>query len=90
MNIATKKKLKADAHHLKPVIIVGAQGVSDALIKETSYALLAHELIKIKIHAEDKTVRTEAAMKLCDALKAELIQLIGHVAIIYKKNHHKK
>jgi RNA-binding protein len=85
MNTATKNKLRADAHKLKPVIIVGSQGITEALIKETGYALLAHELIKVKINAEDKPARKTAAIQLCEALNAEFIQLIGFIAIIYKK-----
>lgn len=85
MNTSTKNKLKAEAHHLKPVIIVGAQGITEALTQETEYALLAHELIKIKINAEDKTARKAAAMQLCSALGAEFIQLIGFIAVIYRK-----
>lgn len=86
MNKTLKNQLKAQAHHLNPVIIVGGKGVTKALLEETHAALKAHELIKIKINAEDKPARTEVAMALCDALEAELIQLIGHIAIVYRKN----
>ncbi|MDX2346561.1 MAG: ribosome assembly RNA-binding protein YhbY [Legionella sp.] len=89
MNIAQKKRLKAEAHHLKPVIIVGAQGVTDALIKETNYALEAHELIKVKVNGEDKADRNNIAMRLCEALKAEFLQLIGSTAIIYRRKQEK-
>ena len=87
MNTSQKNKLKAEAHHLKPVIIIGAHGVTDALIKETSYALEAHELIKVKVNGEDKADRKAISIRLCEALKAEFIQLIGSTAIIYRKKN---
>jgi RNA-binding protein len=89
MDIAKKNKLKAEAHHLKPVIIVGAQGVTDALIKEADSALEAHELMKIKVNGEDKANRKHIAIALCEALKAEFLQLIGSTAIIYRKKKSK-
>jgi RNA-binding protein len=85
MNTSAKNQFKTQAHHLKPVIIVGSQGVTDPLIKETDNALNTHELIKVKVNAEDKSGRKDIAMALCDALKAEFIQLIGSIAIIYRK-----
>ncbi|MDF1677415.1 MAG: YhbY family RNA-binding protein [Legionellaceae bacterium] len=85
MNKQMKNRLKAAAHHLNPVIIVGSKGVTDALIGETNEALQAHELIKIKVNAEDKAAREALVAILCEALGAELIQLIGHIAIVYRK-----
>ncbi len=89
MNISQKNKLKALAHHLKPVIIIGAHGVTEALIKEANYAIEAHELIKVKVNGEDKADRKAISMRLCAALKAEFIQLIGSTAIIYRKKKEK-
>ena len=89
MDTSTKNKFKAQAHHLKPVIIIGSQGVTAPLIKETDNALNTHELIKVKVNAEDKNARQDIAMALCDALKAEFIQLIGSIAIIYRKKKEK-
>jgi RNA-binding protein len=86
MNKLLKKDLKAQAHHLKPVIIIGSKGLTPALIEETNYALQAHELIKVKVNGEDKSNRQAIAMSLCDQLKADFIQLIGSIAIIYRKN----
>lgn len=90
MNPLLKNKLKATAHHLSPVIIVGAQGISNALIEETNHALEAHELIKVKINAENKLHRQNMADMLCQALRAHFIQLIGHIAVIYRKKRKKK
>ncbi len=89
MNTDLKNKLKARAHHLKPVIIIGSQGVSDALIQETDHALEAHELIKVKVNGEDKADKMQMTMTLCEALHADFVQLIGHIAIIYRKKKKK-
>ncbi len=85
MNKILKNKLKAQAHHLKPVIIVGSKGITDALIEETIYALEAHELIKVKINSEDKADCEAQALVICEKLQAEFVQRIGSIAIIYRK-----
>jgi RNA-binding protein len=86
MNTAFKQALKAKAHHLKPVVLIGAKGLTDAVIEETNVALIAHELIKVKINGAEKEDRQQMATELCTQLQAELVQLIGNTAIIYRKN----
>ncbi len=89
MNPAEKRSLKEKAHHLKPVVMLGAKGLTQAVIEETDATLLAHELIKVKINGAEKTDRQAMALELCEALHAELIQLIGNIAIIFRKNMEK-
>lgn len=86
MNTAFKQALKAKAHHLKPVVLIGAKGLTEAVIEETNVALIAHELIKVKINGAEKEDRKQMATELCTQLQAELVQLIGNTAIIYRKN----
>ena len=86
MQTALKQALKAQAHHLKPVILLGAKGLTSAIVDETNIALTAHELIKVKINGAEREDRQIIAKELCTQLQAELIQLIGHTAIIYRKN----
>ncbi|OGV34537.1 MAG: RNA-binding protein [Legionellales bacterium RIFCSPHIGHO2_12_FULL_35_11] len=81
-----KRDLKALAHHLNPVVIIGSKGLTNAVIEETNQALLAHELIKVKVNADDKVARKNMAIALCDSLDANFIQLIGNIAVIYRKN----
>ncbi|WP_198243824.1 YhbY family RNA-binding protein [methane-oxidizing endosymbiont of Gigantopelta aegis] len=85
MNAAEKKKLKSQAHALKPVVTIGQLGLTDAVIKETNIALNAHELIKIKIRT-DKDQRLEIQHQLCLKTEAEPVQMIGQIAVIYRKN----
>lgn len=86
MDTSFKQSLKAQAHHLKPVILLGAKGLTEAVIAETNIALLSHELIKVKINGAEKEDRLEMASELCQQLQAELIQMIGNTVIIYRKN----
>jgi len=84
--ISTKqrKALKAKAHHLKPVILIGQNGISEGVIKETDSALDTHELIKIQIQSDDREGRLQGATELAKQLGAELIHHIGKVYILYR------
>jgi RNA-binding protein len=87
VSIPSKKQaLKEKAHHLKPVVLLGAKGLTTAVVDETHQALKAHELIKIKLKGLDKDQKKKTALELCEQLQAELIQLIGNTAVIYRKN----
>lgn len=90
MDTSFKKSLKAQAHHLKPVILLGAKGLTEAVIAETHIALQSHELIKVKINGAEKEDRLQMARELSQQLHAELVQMIGNTAIIYRKNEEKK
>lgn len=86
MNTSLKQALKAQAHHLKPVVMLGNKGLTPAVIDETNIALTAHELIKVKINGAEKEDRQTIAEEMCQTLEATLVQLIGNTAIIYRKN----
>lgn len=81
------KTLKQNAHHLKPIILVGHKGITDALIKETHIALETHECIKVKISGWEKEDRIQMIQNLCQNLNATLIQSIGHSFVIYRKKN---
>jgi len=85
MNSIEKKKLKAQAHGLNPVVMIGHAGLTDAVINETNIALDAHELIKIRIRAE-RDERREISEQICTATAAELVQSIGQIIVLYRKN----
>ncbi|KTD07493.1 YhbY family RNA-binding protein [Legionella jamestowniensis] len=86
MDTTFRQSLKAKAHHLKPVILLGAKGLTPAVVEETNVALTAHELIKVKLSGVEKKERQVIASELCQQLDAELVQLIGNIAIIYREN----
>lgn len=81
-----KKQLRAIGHGLKPVIIVGQKGISDNLLAETDRSLSDHELIKIKLASMDRDQRSKQIEEICSQCKAELVQSIGKVALIFRKN----
>jgi RNA-binding protein len=85
MDAASKKKLRSQAHGLKPVIIIGHAGLTGAVLAETEIALDHHELIKVKIRAE-RDERIAICNKICTATNANLIQSIGQIAILYRHN----
>lgn len=85
MKSEDKKALKAQAHALNPVVMIGQAGLTDAVSAEIDTALTAHELIKVRIRAE-REERNEMAQAICATNEAELIQSIGQIVVIYRKN----
>ncbi len=85
MDNKQKKTLIAAAHHLKPVVMVGQKGLTNNVLAETDQTLNAHELIKIKIIADDKAERQNIAAQICEELNATMLNLLGNIAIIYRK-----
>ncbi|MFT5448870.1 MAG: RNA-binding protein [Gammaproteobacteria bacterium] len=86
MTPAQRRQLRARAHGLKPVILVGDAGVSDAVLAETDRALHDHELIKVRLPAADRDSRAQMAERLCERLGAEHVQAIGHMRVIFRAN----
>jgi RNA-binding protein len=86
MNNTLKKTMKAQAHHLRPLILMGNKGLTEHLVAATNEALVTHELIKIKLMGEQKADRIAIAQELCTATHAEIIQIVGRIATIYRKN----
>ena len=80
-----KIKLRKLAHHLKPIILIGQKGLTDAVELEIERALYDHELIKIHVAGADKQERQTMVDKICLDRDAMLIQAIGNVAVIYRK-----
>jgi len=69
--------------------MTGANGITDNLINEVNIALTAHELIKVKVSASDRKERAQMTEEICERTQSELINNIGHIAIIYRKNPEK-
>ena len=67
---STKHDLKAKAHQLKPVVLLGAKGLTEAVIEETNVALTAHELIKVKLTGIEKSDKALIANDLCQKVEA--------------------
>ena len=85
-----KKHLRGLGHQLKPLIMVGDAGLSDALFAEYESTLDHHELIKVRVRAGDRAARDAIIAALCDRSGATLVQRIGNVALLYRPNLSKK
>ncbi|MFF7710518.1 ribosome assembly RNA-binding protein YhbY [Pseudomonas sp. NPDC007930] len=81
-----KKQYKSIGHHLKPVLIVAENGLTEGVIAELERALGDHELIKVKFNIMEREDRIETIAALCKAGRAELVQTIGKMALVYRKN----
>lgn len=84
INPRQRQYLKALAHKRKPVIIVGAAGLSEAVLKEAELALAHHELLKIRLPASSPDDRKVLMENICASTGAEPVQLVGRVATIYR------
>ncbi len=84
-----KKFLRQAAHHLKPVVWAGHHGITAGLINEIEEALEKHELIKIKCRLGEREERDAGIEEICKKTGADLVQRIGNIVTIYKKNNEK-
>jgi RNA-binding protein len=81
------RELKGKIHHLKPTVIIGNNGLTSAVIQEIDQALNDHELIKIRVHVKDsKEKLTKITQEICTKTDATVIQTIGHIIAVYRKN----
>lgn len=85
MDTKTKQYLKSKAHALKPIVLLGHQGFTQAVKREMDQALNDHELIKIRYSSLDKEERKILFKEIANSLTAELIQVIGSIAVLYRK-----
>jgi RNA-binding protein len=79
-----RRFLRSQAHHLHPVVMIGDAGLTEAVLKEAASAIAHHELIKIKIHSDDRDFRETVLAKICERLEAAPVQHIGKILVIYK------
>jgi len=81
---AQRKAHKAEAHHLNPVVQIGGDGLTPAVIKETDAALKAHGLIKVRVFSDDREERATVLARLADELNAAPIQHIGKLLVLWR------
>jgi len=80
--------LRSQAHHLKPVVMVGQNGLKTSILDEIEVVLDHHELIKVKI-AADKDERTQITNEIIKSSRAELVQMIGQMTVLFRRNPEK-
>ncbi|TKC80417.1 YhbY family RNA-binding protein [Trinickia terrae] len=81
---AERADLRSQAHALKPVVLIGAEGLTDAVLAEIKVHLAAHQLIKIRVFGDDREERVEIYEQICDQLNAAPVQHIGKLLVIWK------
>jgi len=81
---AERKAHRADAHHLDPVVMIGGDGLTPAITKETDAALNAHGLIKIRVLEGEREEREAMLRQLADELNAAPIQHIGKLLVLWR------
>lgn len=86
LDAATKRRLRQSAHHLKPVVLIGQHGMTDAVINEIDLALNDHELIKVRFRGADRDERKRAIADATARLAAELVNTIGGTAVLYREH----
>jgi len=86
LNSGQKRYLRGLAHSLKPIVMIGNKGISEALLAEFSLALDHHELVKVRLAGEDRDARAAQIEQLARARDVELVQSIGKVACFYRRN----
>jgi RNA-binding protein len=82
---AQRKSLRKQAHHLKPTVFVGKDGMSDTVVAATKESILAHELIKVRF-VDNKDNKKVLAAQVAKRSGSELVGVIGHLAILYREH----
>ena len=80
-----RKYLRSQAHHLKPLVIIGRNGTNKQVIGSVDLALKDHELIKVKF-GEFKEAKKEMSAEIAQVTKGELVGIIGNIAIFYRQH----
>ncbi|HUL97080.1 MAG TPA: ribosome assembly RNA-binding protein YhbY [Usitatibacter sp.] len=91
MPLTAKKRseLRARAHKLSPIVIIGDKGLTDEVLAEVDRSLKAHELIKVRAATADRDAREIFFEKICEALGAQEVQEIGKILVVYRENPEK-
>ena len=85
-----RSELRAEAHKLDPVVIIGDKGLTDEVIAEIDRSLKAHELIKVRASSGERDARDAWLEAICGRLEAHPVQQIGKVFVLYRENPEEK
>ncbi|MBI5918300.1 MAG: ribosome assembly RNA-binding protein YhbY [Nitrosomonadales bacterium] len=86
ITVSQRLELKARAHALNPVVMIGNAGLTDSVLAEIARNLKSHELIKIRVMGDDRDARTAIMQEICEKLEAAPVQHIGKILVIYQPN----
>jgi putative YhbY family RNA-binding protein len=84
-----RSALRASAHRLDPVVMIGDGGLTPAVLQEVDRSLEAHELIKIRVSGDDRDARDGILRRICEELDAAPVQHIGKILVVYRQKSEK-
>ncbi len=84
LTVPQRLELKARAHALKPVVIIGNAGLTAAVLDEIERSLKSHDLLKIRATGDDRETRETMLREICERLNAGSVQHIGKMLVIYR------
>ena len=92
MNLTTKQKqhLKGLAHSLKPVVMLGANGLTEGVLAEIDSALNHHELIKVKVASSDRELKNAIVDAIVRETQSAKVQTIGHILVLFRHSEEMK
>jgi len=86
LSLAKRRELRARAHALDPVVLIGSGGLSVSILADIDRALKNHELIKVRVRGADRQVRETFLESICRATGAEPVQHIGRILVVFREN----
>ena len=91
MTLSSRRRaeLRAQAHHLQPLVQVGHHGITPSLVQSLDDALRSRELVKLQLGKHADLVAKDTAHELARALQADVVQVIGRTATLYRENPEK-
>jgi putative YhbY family RNA-binding protein len=84
LNTSERREQRALAHHLHPLVLIGNDGLTDAVVKEADSALASHGLIKIRVFSDSRPEREALMVTLADRLGAAPVQHIGKLLVLWR------
>ena len=81
-----RRDLRAEAHHLNPVVSIAGNGLTASVLKEIDLALKSHELIKIRVYGDDREARAAYLEQICAELDCAAVQNIGKLLVVFRPN----
>lgn len=87
---AERRALRARAHKLRPVVMIGEAGLTAAVLREIDANLNSHGLIKIRVLGDSRAARADTMARLCDTLEAAPVQEIGKILVVYRPQPEKE
>lgn len=81
-----RAELRAEAHHLRPIVHVGHHGITDTVLQSLDEALQANELVKVQVERNAPMTVKDAARQLAETMSADVVQVIGRKTTLYRHN----